>query len=130
MRVYIAGQYARRDEFRLVAEELRKRGIYVTSGWLEEDEPLNHNLADFPTEWKRKQAYNDMGDIDSAEFVLFFAEPSDEQPKRGGRHVEFGYALGKRKPINVIGGEENIFHYSYLVKHYPSLERFLESFDV
>jgi hypothetical protein len=29
---------------------------------------------------------------------------------RGGRHVEFGYALGARKAIMVVGPLENVFY--------------------
>ncbi len=29
----------------------------------------------------------------------------------GGRHVEFGYALAKGKPIVLVGPQRNVFHF-------------------
>ena len=61
---------------------------------------------------------------------IFFSEPSDKAVRRGGRHVEFGFAMAGNKPIFVIGPKENIFHYLLSDgKHFadiPSFLRFLQ----
>lgn len=125
MRIYIAGRYSRRDEFRQVRDKLTKRGYTVTSRWLDENEPLQSQMGEHTTAWYQDTQEVDLQDVDLANAVLFFSEDPLVGIPRGGRHVEFGYALGKYKDIFVIGPKENVFHYNYLVKHYASLEDFL-----
>lgn len=122
MKIYIAGRYSRRDEFREVAKQLEEMGHTVTSRWLNESTPLNHTMGDLRPSYAEASAVADLEDIDKATAVLFYSE-SDLTP-RGGRHVEFGYALAKGKFIFVIGPAENIFHYgSPMVTNIPSVER-------
>ena len=125
--LYIAGRYSRRDEFRQVRDKLIKRGYSVTSRWLNEDKPLNGCMGQETSEWYYRTQAVDLVDIFDASAVLFFAEDPKQQPPRGGRHVEFGYALGLLKPIYVIGPHENVFHFNPLVVHFNSLEDFLAS---
>lgn len=122
---YIAGRYSRRDEFRIVRNKLVQRGLHVTSAWLDENEPLNSNMGEQTTEWYRQTQGVDLYDIWKAHAVLFFSEDPLVGVPRGGRHVEFGYALGLGRPIFVIGPKENVFHFNPLVKHFESLEDFL-----
>jgi len=42
--------------------------------------------------------------------VITFTETPRSSNSRGGRHVEFGIALGMRKRAVVIGPRENVFH--------------------
>lgn len=111
MKIYIAGRYSRRDEFREIAKQLEEMGHEVTSRWLQEDEPLNSHMGDHTPDWYAKTAQIDLEDIDNAAAVLFYAEDPKVGTPRGGRHVEFGYAIAKGKFIYVVGPEENIFHY-------------------
>jgi hypothetical protein len=128
--VYIAGQYARRDELRIYQHSFLGRNIHVTSRWLMEDAALNHSLTEFDPEWKRLTALKDYWDIQRADTLIFFAEEPEQQPRRGGRHVEFGMALALGKKVLVVGGEENIFHYMPQVKHYSSFEQLIGELDV
>ena len=123
--VYIAGRYSRRDELRIVRDILIKRGFTVTSTWLDENEPLNSQMGQKDSAWYYATQRVDLDDIKRADFVLFFAEDPLVGIPRGGRHVEFGYALGLGIPVHVIGPEENVFHFNRLVTHYESLEVFL-----
>lgn len=109
MRIYIAGRYSRRDEFREVAKQLEEMGHEVTSTWLRENIDPNHTMADIPPSFAAGAALTDLEDVDRADAVLFYSET--ELTPRGGRHVEFGYAIAKGKFIYVIGPAENIFHY-------------------
>lgn len=120
MKIYIAGRYSRRDEFREVAKQLEEMGHEVTSQWLDEDVDLNHTMADIQPEFATGAALTDLHDIDEAQVVLFFSE--SKLTPRGGRHVEFGYALAKGKFIYVIGPKENIFHYNPMVVSIPDVE--------
>lgn len=126
IRVYLAGRYSKRDELRQYAERLRHRGVEVTSSWLEETLPLDVNHYSLTTTENVGLAQTDLRDIDRAHLVIFFAEDAEKQPPRGGRHVEFGYALAQHKPIYVIGKEENVFHYLPAVLHWDSFDDVLE----
>lgn len=129
MRIYIAGRYSRRDEFREVAAILNAAGCLVTSRWLDEDKPLDMNMGDDSEEFYTETSRVDLEDIELANSVLFFSEDPLIGTPRGGRHVEFGYALAKGKRISVIGPKENVFHYSPRVSHYSTLTHFMESND-
>lgn len=129
MKVYLAAQYARRNELRKYAALFEKAGIGVTSRWLEETNPLNTQMGDDTAEFYRETAKIDLEDLGAADAVVFFAEDPKVGIPRGGRHVEFGYALGLSKPIFVVGPKENVFHYlqpeagrKALITHYESVE--------
>lgn len=120
MKIYIAGRYSRRDEFREVAKKLVSYGHEVTSRWLDEQIDVAHSMADLTPAYAAKAAAHDLSDIDDAVAILFFSE--DALTPRGGRHVEFGYALAQGKWIYVIGPKENIFHYHPFVVNIPDVE--------
>jgi nucleoside 2-deoxyribosyltransferase len=130
IKVYLAAQYARRDELRNYVKPLSDVGIEVTSRWLDEKEPLLTDMGEKPREWYVETANIDIGDIDRADMVIFFAEDPTVGIKRGGRHVEFGYAWAMRKHIAVIGPKENVFHYLKRVEHFDSLETFIKEFKM
>lgn len=129
MKVYLAAQYARRDELRTYREQLQARGIVVTSRWLDEKEPLNSQMGQHSTEFYVETATIDLEDIDRADAVIFFSESPLVGVVRGGRHVEFGYAFKANKPIFVIGPKENVFHYIGRVYHFDTFEQFVETFE-
>jgi len=111
MQVYIAGQYARKLEFREYAAQCRQQGITVGARWLDESEAPTIGLNDNSDEKLAHYGQRDYQDIQDCDIFVFFAEPNTNQPPRGGRHVEFGMAVQLRRPIVVIGQPENIFHY-------------------
>lgn len=125
MRIYIAGRYSRRNEFREARQVLEAHGFYVTSRWLNENKPLNTQMGEDSPEFYINTQEIDLVDIAMAGRLLFFAEDPLAGTPRGGRHVEFGYALGLQIPICVIGPKENVFHYNPIVTHYESLGEFL-----
>lgn len=126
MRIYLAARYSRREEMKALATALRLSGFTVTSRWLYESNPLNTQLGDDPPAFYQETALLDLLDIDTADAILFFAEDPLIGTPRGGRHVEFGYALARGKRCIVIGGAENIFHYLPNVLHFPTVSAFLE----
>lgn len=129
MKIYIASRYSRRDEMRTVALALQAAGATVTSHWLSEDKPLQTQMGDDSDTFYIETSRIDLMDVDAADVVLFFAEDPHEGVPRGGRHVEFGYALGKGKSISVIGPKENVFHYHPRVHHYTTLTAFMEYYN-
>ena len=55
-------------------------------------------------------ASEDLEDIRRADVVICFTEEPRSNNSRGGRHVEFGYALGLGKTIVIVGPRENVFY--------------------
>lgn len=122
MKVYLAGRYPRRDELREYAKLFEAAGIQVTSRWLQENEALSSQMGDHTEDFYKQTAQIDLEDVYDADVVVFFSEDPKVPHVRGGRHVEFGYALGMGKGIAVIGPKENVFHYIEGVKHFTTVE--------
>lgn len=123
---YIAARYSRREEIKQFAQQLRSMGIQVTSSWLTETHSPTIQIKEIADRELRELAEQDMRDIEEADSFLFFAEDQNNQPPRGGRHVEFGYALARGKRIFVIGEKENIFHYLPWVSVHPDLANLVD----
>ena len=124
--VYIAARYSRRNEMKAIASHLQGAGVSVTSRWLDEDKPLDTKLGDDSPRFYIETAKADIADIDRADTILFFSEDPLVGTPRGGRHVEFGYALGLGKRMVVIGGSENIFHFLPNILHFNDWQDFVE----
>lgn len=122
MRFYLASRYGRRDELRGYAEELQALGHEVTSRWLwEGDEGVTDDGGTLrgSDEALHRAAQRDIEDIDRSDGQVFFTEDPQSHFGRGGRHVEFGFALAaSRGPMIIVGPRENLFHYL------PELEQF------
>lgn len=124
MRIYLAGPYSWQEKLNGYAKRLEIRGHKITSTWLLSEIDDNHPLDD---DAKQMLAIQDLQDIDAADvFVAFMANESKHH--RGGRHVEYGYALGlaetRRMDTIVIGESENIF-YSVFRHRFSSWDAFL-----
>lgn len=59
---------------------------------------------------RRRFADEDFCDLGSASVLVCFTEEPRTTNSRGGRHVEFGIALGMGKPCVVVGPYETVFH--------------------
>lgn len=126
MKIYLAAPYIAREQVRRCADELRFMRFEVTSRWLDESgdiEPSVLGAASGRTiEEARGHVRTDFADIDRADIIVVFTASTTafmlgrETPATspalhsGGRHVELGYALAKRKRAIVLGPDENIFH--------------------
>lgn len=126
---YLAARYGRRDELRTYAALLMVAGIHCSSSWLNETSALTVRMRDVKEDELREIALTDIKDIELADALVFFAEDQEKQPPRGGRHVEFGYALARGKEIHVIGARENIFHHLPHVTIHASFDEFLKAVD-
>lgn len=108
MNVYLAARYSRRLELCGYAAELYADGHHVTSRWLlgnhqAENDQL-HRGAD-----AERFAAEDLADVSEAALVVAFTEVPRTSNSRGGRHVEFGYALGLGIAVVIVGPRENVF---------------------
>ena len=114
MNIYLAARYPRREEVAGYALELEEAGHTVTSRWLSGDDELIENAGEFPS-GAGLIGLEDLDDIASAEVLIAFTEnpvlvPTLPAAARGGRHVEFGYAVAQKKQLIIVGPTENIFH--------------------
>lgn len=119
MKIYLAGKYSRKQEFLGYAAELVSLGHDVVSSWLwtSLDDPqakaVELATESIPQEEGEYFAGKDLADLYSADLMIIFTEPARAEGKdRGGRHVEFGYALGMDRDIDIIvvGPRENVFY--------------------
>lgn len=117
MNIYLAARYGRREELAGYRKELEAEGFTVTSRWLDggHDLPLGAPLSEHAV----RLAEEDRLDLIRADTLIGFTEaPGVTGRNRGGRHVEFGYALGRRMRVAIVGPRENVFHYLPEVEHF------------
>jgi hypothetical protein len=128
--IYLASRYSRNDEMRGVRDVLEALGFRVTSRWIDLHTDV---MGDYSTSFdadtlntKTEQyvpiGQHDIDDIDRADWVVNFTCGTGG---KGGRHVEFGYALATGKRLFVVGPRENVFHTLPVVRHYPTWRSFV-----
>lgn len=133
---YICGVFRRQQEFAEIARQIEESnaGWSCCAGWLTVEpetcdrchgrgrtsQSITASVCSFcggsgdVTELfpgvARMAALADLEDVRRSDVVLVFTEEAGALGRgRGGRHVEFGFAYAKGKPIAVIGSNENIF---------------------
>jgi nucleoside 2-deoxyribosyltransferase len=111
MRIYLAAQFRRREELAGHVPAFEAAGHEVTSRWLGQDTPADGKMTNHEPETNVRFAEHDLEDVDAADALVFFAEDPLIGIPRGGRHVEFGWALASGKKIAVVGPRENVFHW-------------------
>lgn len=124
MKFYISARYGRRLEAEELGRVLLEEGHEITSRWIWRDQPDDYETATH--EEVADYAEEDIEDVMNAEALITLSEPSNNPYGRGGRHVEFGFALGMGKELYVIGPLENIFHYMDNVVVSETVADFLE----
>lgn len=109
-KIYLAARFARRDEMRTIAAELRDDGFDITARWLDSAEPISPGELRSPIA-AAHLAMHDIDDVRAADIcVAFTEEPHHPSPGRGGRHTEFGVALASGAHMVLVGPREHIFH--------------------
>lgn len=119
MKIYLAAMWSMRMHMVEAAERLTAQGHTITSRW----------LNDAHTQGTEAEcAQIDLDDIDAADAILFFsAGPRGTMFSGGGRCIEFGYAIARRKSLILIGKPESVFHMLPQVTIMESLVEFLGS---
>ena len=102
---------------KVAAANCNGSGFTVTSRWIDLREEVAADAA--------KCAAIDHEDLDLADVLIAFGEEPRSTRSRGGRHVEFGYALAQRKQIILIAHRENVFAFLSLVEFYPTWQEAL-----
>jgi hypothetical protein len=145
MNIYLAARYSRRLELCGYRTILEGRGHAVTSRWLNGDhqisdagEPIGESGSALvecdrggsgpeAAALRSRFARDDFDDVTAAQLLIAFTEPPRSTSSRGGRHVEFGLALGRNIPIVVIGYRENLFAWLPQVDFFYTWDGFLLS---
>jgi len=136
MRVYLASRYGRREELCGYRGILMAQGVEVGARWLDGEHqltPVSQHLGNEGAALIESQgqghdalrqwfALQDLEDIVACSTVISFTEPPGTKATRGGRHVEFGYALALGKRMMVVGPRENLFHWAPGVEVYATFE--------
>jgi nucleoside 2-deoxyribosyltransferase len=112
-KVYIAARFSRRHEANELAQRLKEKGYEITSRWVLPDSDhvkpvgMSEQAADCE---RRRFAMEDVEDVIACDWMISLME-EPRGNSRGGRHVEFGVALGLGKQLTIIGPQETVFHH-------------------
>lgn len=111
MKIYLAGSFDRRSELKKIALGIVADGHSITARWLDSTN-AHTGSSDDGVGGKDAQdfAVRNLIDIFGSDLVISLTHDANDPP-RGGRHVEFGYALALRKKLIVCGPRENLFHH-------------------
>lgn len=130
LKIYLAARYSRHGEMRQARAVLAELGYEVTSRWIDQhggnllDSIVTEKLNADPDHCARSTCI-DLDDLDAADVVMSFT--SDGGGGKGGRHTEFGYALGQGKRLVVIGPREHVFHTLPQIEWYPDLATLVDA---
>jgi len=126
MRIYLCARYGRRLEMTDIARQLIAYGNNIVSSWIY---PALEDMDRLATPTQQGEfAAVDLTEIRRADTFICFTEcPTDIAHHRGGRHVEFGYALGLGIDCVIIGPRETWFHSLPQVQQWDTWEEFLRS---
>jgi hypothetical protein len=95
IKVYFAGSYDIRKGLRQIRDKIKSAYIEVTSEWIDYD----FEAADAP-ESREHYAHVDVEDILEASILVLFVSTASTS---GGMWTEFGFALGRKIPVIVVG---------------------------
>ena len=119
MTLYLAAKYSHRPTILYMANLLRLWGHVISGRWL-----TGSHYSTIPDD-QACYAEEDLQDIDAADAVIIFQLPIDHPEASSGRHIEFGYALGRGKHVILVGQQTSVFHYHKHVTRYDSIASFL-----
>jgi len=121
---YLAARYSRREELCAYKADLEARGHRAPARWLLGEHQVHgleaaravENDGPVPADQAVLFAQDDVEDLLASDVVVSFTTAPRSGATRGGRHVEFGIALGIRRSggtlrrLFVVGPLENVFH--------------------
>ena len=113
MKIFLSARYGRQEEIRGYAEELVAQGHTITSSWQYRQDEADDDKLSFVQ--ARGLALLDLQQITQSDVFIAFTEEPESPYGRGGRHVEFGFAMyhygeDLLKAVIAVGPRENIFH--------------------
>lgn len=122
-KIYLAARYSRNAEMRGVRDVLTALGYAVTSRWIDQHdgellESVTTAVLNSDPASVCHFGQKDIEDLTAADTVISFT--SADGGGKGGRHVEYGLALGLNKRLILVGPREHIFHTLPQAEHYVS----------
>lgn len=120
MKLYLAAKYAEAHVMRAWRDVLHAEGHAVTARWIDGAHDMN-DLGEHDAQ-RTQFAEEDLEDIENADCLILWNPLQLHGQGRGGRHVEFGYAIARGKRIVIVGDRENVFHYLGEVHVVPTVE--------
>lgn len=129
--IYIAARFSRRPEAHELSKRLRERGHTITSRWVRpgDDHVVPTGLSAQAADAERTRfATEDCDDVTACECMISLME-EPRSNGRGGRHVEYGMALGLGKRLVIIGPRETVFHHLPQVEHFETTDDLLRALD-
>ena len=113
--------------------ELAHMGHEVTSRWVRREPQLDGREQPVDADQGRgseaRYAIEDLEDLQTADWIIFFSEPPRSTNSRGGRHVEFGAALALGMRMILVGPRENVFHYAPEIEVYDDWQALRDVLD-
>lgn len=140
MRIYLASRYSRRIELCGYREQLRAIGHAIDAVWLNGEHQISDrgvpigesgealvegddgSTTGEAARLRQKFAQEDYRDVLMCDLLIAFTEPPRSNASRGGRHVEFGIALGLMKRVWIVGPRENIFCWLEDVRQFDTFD--------
>jgi len=125
MKIYLAADYARKEEMQGVRDVLSALGHIITSQWIDRPSAIRaFGIGGARIDLKvcMEITNSNICDLRDADMVLLF---TSGELSRGGRHTEFGMALAWKKSICIIGPREHSFHSLPYIRQYDSWPMFL-----
>jgi len=120
MKIYIAARFSKRYGCNQLARYMKLLGHEITSRWVlpGSDHITPTGLSERAADAERERfAREDFEDVIACDWMISLME-KPRSNSRGGRHVEFGIAIGLSKKLTIIGPRETVFH------HLPHVEQF------
>jgi nucleoside 2-deoxyribosyltransferase len=127
--IYLASRFSRRHECHALAKLLQMRGHTITSRWVKpgDDHVIPTGTSDQAADSERRRfAMEDVDDVLACDWMISLME-EPRSNSRGGRHIEFGIALGLGKRLSIIGPRETVFHHLDHIEQFDTVEAFLKS---
>jgi len=113
--LYLAARFERQAELRGYADRLCASGHVVTSTWLEQE---GLAIGKHPA----RCAEQDLVDIEHAGWFVLF---TDDEPGRGGKDFETGWAMHHGLHLRLVGPRINVFHYLPAITCYDTVDEFM-----
>ena len=129
MKFYLAARYSRRAELVAYRERLQTLGHSVTSRWLNGDHQVDDRGLSLEAKKSERERFatEDFTDVLDAEVLIAFTEEPRSSNSRGGRHVEYGVALGTGMVVYVVGPRENVFHCLPFIQAFETFDALIEA---
>lgn len=129
MKIYLAARFSRRHEAHALGKILQEHGHKIVSRWSlpNSDHVVPVGMSAQAADSERLRfATEDVIDVVDCDWMISFME-MPRGNSRGGRHVEFGIALGLGKWLTIIGPRETVFHHLERIEHFDTTEDFIKS---